>query len=75
VLVIGGDHGMLGAARLAGEAALRSGAGMVSLATRPEHAALIAAACPELMCHGVATARALKALLQSADVVLIGPVG
>jgi NAD(P)H-hydrate epimerase len=73
VLVIGGDHGMVGAARLAGEAALRSGAGMVSLATRPEHAALIAAACPELMCHGVATARALKALLQSADVVLIGP--
>jgi len=73
VLVIGGDHGMVGAARLASEAALRSGAGMVSLATRPEHAALIAAACPELMCHGVATARALKALLQSADVILIGP--
>ena len=64
VLIIGGDHGMAGAARLAGEAALRSGAGMVSLATRPEHAALIAAACPELMCHGVDTARALKVLLK-----------
>ena len=73
VLVIGGDHGMAGAARLAGEAALRSGAGRVSLATRPEHAALIAAACPELMCHAVTAARALKALLQSADVILIGP--
>jgi len=73
VLVIGGDHGMAGAARLAGEAALRSGAGMVSLATRPEHAALIAAACPELMCHAVDTAHALKALLKSADVLLIGP--
>ena len=73
VLVIGGDHGMAGAARLAGEAALRSGAGMVSLATRPEHAALLAAACPELMCHGVDTARALKTLLKSADVLLIGP--
>ena len=73
VLVIGGDHGMVGAVRLAGEAALRSGAGMVSLATRPEHAVLIAAACPELMCHGVAEARALKGLLKSADVVLIGP--
>jgi len=73
VLVIGGDHGMAGAARLAGEAALRSGAGMVSLATRPEHAALLAAACPELMCHGIDSARALKALLKSADVLLIGP--
>ena len=46
VLVVGGDHGMPGAARLAGEAALRSGAGRVSLATRNDHAALIAAACP-----------------------------
>jgi NAD(P)H-hydrate epimerase len=62
VLVIGGDHGMTGAARLAGEAALRSGAGMVSLATRPEHAALIAAACPELMCHGVTAARSLSGI-------------
>jgi hydroxyethylthiazole kinase-like uncharacterized protein yjeF len=73
VLVIGGDHGMTGAARLAGEAALRSGAGRVSVATRPEHAALIAAACPELMCHGVASARQLGTLVRSADVLLIGP--
>ena len=73
VLVIGGDHGMAGAAQLAGEAALRSGAGCVSLATRPEHAALLAAACPELMCHGVASAQQLKALLSVASVLLIGP--
>jgi NAD(P)H-hydrate epimerase len=73
VLVIGGDHGMLGAARLAGEAALRSGAGRVSIATRPEHAALMAAACPELMCHGVDSSRQLRALLDSATVLLIGP--
>ena len=37
VLVIGGDHGMAGAIRLAGEAALRAGAGLVSVATRTEH--------------------------------------
>jgi hydroxyethylthiazole kinase-like uncharacterized protein yjeF len=73
VLVIGGDHGMTGAARLAAEAALRSGAGRVSVATRPEHAALIAAVCPELMCHGVASARQLKSLIPSASVLLIGP--
>ncbi|TFG81512.1 MAG: NAD(P)H-hydrate dehydratase, partial [Chromatiales bacterium] len=73
VLVIGGDHGMTGAARLAGEAALRNGAGRVTIATRPEHAALIAAACPELMCLGVTSARQLRALLDSVSVLLIGP--
>jgi NAD(P)H-hydrate epimerase len=73
VLVVGGDCGMIGAVRLAGEAALRTGAGLVSLATRPEHAAVLAAACPELMSHGVGTAPALRALLQRASVVAIGP--
>jgi len=73
VLVIGGDHGMNGALRLAGEAALRTGAGLVSLATRGEHAAAIAAACPELMSHGVASARDLSPLLARATVVAIGP--
>jgi len=73
VLVIGGDHGMAGAVRLAGEAALRSGAGLVSLATRPEHAALLAAACPELMSHGVARAGDLQPLLRRATVIVIGP--
>src|SRR5690625_7094545 len=37
VMVIGGDMGYGGAAIIAAQAALRSGAGMVSLATRPEH--------------------------------------
>lgn len=73
VLVVGGDYGMAGAARLAGEAAARTGAGLVSIATRPEHAAATAAAVPELMCHGVAHARELAPLLQRADVVAVGP--
>jgi len=73
VLVIGGDQGMVGAVRLAGEAALRSGAGLVSLATRPEHAVELAAASPELMCHGVTTVLELKALLKTATVLLVGP--
>ena len=73
VLVVGGDHGMNGAVRLAGEAALRSGAGLVSLATRRSHAAQLAASCPELMCHGVESTAELKALLAQASVVVIGP--
>ncbi|MDE2089857.1 MAG: NAD(P)H-hydrate epimerase, partial [Gammaproteobacteria bacterium] len=43
VLVIGGEHGMAGAARLAAEAAARVGAGLVSVATRAAHAVAIAA--------------------------------
>jgi NAD(P)H-hydrate epimerase len=73
VLVVGGDHGMSGAVRLAGEAALGVGAGLVSLATRPDHAAFIAAACPELMSHGVGAARNLHALLERATVAVVGP--
>jgi len=73
VLVIGGDSGMSGAARLAGEAAARVGAGLVSVATRPVHAANISAACPELMCHPVDSIAALRPLLAKASVVAIGP--
>jgi len=73
VLVIGGGHGMAGAVRLAGEAALRSGAGLVSLATYPGHAAVVAAACPELISHPVADTRQLRPLLARAGVVVIGP--
>jgi len=73
VLVIGGGPGMAGAVRLAGEAALRTGAGLVSLATHPAHAAVVAAACPELISHPVAEARQLRSLLARAGVVVIGP--
>jgi len=73
VLVVGGDDGMAGAARLAGEAAARTGAGLVSIATRPAHAAALAAVRPELMAHGVPDGAALRPLLQRADVVALGP--
>ncbi|MFZ5561849.1 MAG: NAD(P)H-hydrate dehydratase [Pseudomonadota bacterium] len=73
VLVVGGNHGMAGAVALAGEAALRSGAGLVSLATRAAHAALPTARRPELMCHGVETRAGLAPLLARADVVVLGP--
>lgn len=73
VLVIGGNHGMSGAVRLAGEAALRTGAGLVTVATRPAPAALLPLVRPELMCHGLAHAADLAPLLARATVVAIGP--
>ena len=42
LLLVGGDHGMGGAMRLAAEAALRCGAGLVSVATRAAMASSIA---------------------------------
>ncbi|HXG28605.1 MAG TPA: NAD(P)H-hydrate dehydratase [Nevskiales bacterium] len=73
VLLVGGDTGMSGAIRLAGEACLRSGAGLVSIATRAAHAALIPQARPELMCHGIEQLSVLEPLLARASVVAIGP--
>lgn len=73
VLVIGGDSGMVGAARIAGHAALRSGAGRVSIATRDAHAGLLGLAHPELMTHGVEDAGALGPLLARVDALAIGP--
>ena len=73
ILIIGGDHGMMGAVLLAGEAALRAGAGLVSIATRPAHATALTSARPELMCHGIENANDLIPLLERADVVAVGP--
>lgn len=72
-LVIGGDLGMGGAARMAGEAAGRTGAGLVSVATRPVHVAAILAARPELMVHGLDDAEALTPLLERATAWGLGP--
>lgn len=73
VLVVGGNNGMAGAARLAGEGALRAGAGLVSVAVRSGHAAAIAAGRPELMARDVEGAEALAAPLARATVLAAGP--
>jgi len=73
VLVIGGGPGMPGAARLAGEAALYTGTGMVTVATHPDHARLINAVRPELIVHSIATANDLHRLLVATDVIAVGP--
>ncbi|MGH8185550.1 MAG: NAD(P)H-hydrate dehydratase, partial [Steroidobacteraceae bacterium] len=73
VLVIGGGVGMAGAARMAGEAALRAGAGLVTVATRAENVAAIISGRPELMCRGVQGREDLQALIARSDVLALGP--
>ncbi len=73
VLVVGGGAGMPGAVQLCAEAALRAGAGRVSIATDVAHAAAISAARPELMSYGVDKAADLEALLGKVDVIAFGP--
>ena len=73
VLVVGGDHGMGGAAILAAQAAAATGAGLVSCATRPEHIAPLLSRQPEVMAVAADHGQALDALLDKAAVVVIGP--
>lgn len=74
VCVIGGGAcGLSGAPLLAGEAALRAGAGLVSAAVSPNALPGIARGPVELMCHPIETENALCDLLDKADVIVIGP--
>jgi len=73
VLLVGGDHGMAGAILIAARAALRAGAGLVTVATHGEHVPVLVAAQPEIMFRSVETAEALQALMSRADVLAIGP--
>ncbi|WP_371354937.1 NAD(P)H-hydrate dehydratase [Pseudomonas chlororaphis] len=73
LLLIGGDRGFGGAALLCAESALRSGAGMVSLATRSEHVAAALARVPEVMTLGADSANQLMGLLEQASIIVAGP--
>ena len=73
VVIIGGSPGTQGAVRLAAEAALRSGAGMVSVVTHPDHHAIVCASTPEIMCHGASTVEEVRPLLQKASAIVVGP--
>lgn len=73
ILIAGGDEGMGGAALLAAETALRSGAGLVTAAVSPAAVPGFLARCPEIMAHGIANGQDLEPLLQQADVVVLGP--
>jgi NAD(P)H-hydrate epimerase len=83
VLVIGGSVGKSGAAAMAGMAALRAGAGLVTVATPKSVQPLVAAYAPELMTEplpetseGTISLLALaerERLLKGKSVVVIGP--
>jgi NAD(P)H-hydrate epimerase len=73
LLVIGGDYGMGGAAMMSAEAALRTGAGLVSVATRGENTGPLRARCPEIMATGVDNKNQLKPMLERATSVVLGP--
>ncbi len=73
LLLVGGCPGMSGAIRLAAEAALRSGAGLVRVATHPESVASVMAGRAEAMCVAIDDASQLRSWLREADGVVLGP--
>jgi ADP-dependent NAD(P)H-hydrate dehydratase / NAD(P)H-hydrate epimerase len=72
VLVVGG-FAMAGAARLAGEAALRTGAGLVTVATRASSVGPVLEARPELIARAATGEREVARLASAADAVAVGP--
>lgn len=73
LMVIGGDLGYGGAAILAAEAAAMTGAGLVTLATRPEHVTAALVRRPELMVIGVPSGQELEPHMARPDVLVVGP--
>lgn len=73
VLVLGGDFNYPGAGLLAARAALSAGSGLVSVATRREHALALAGALPEAMWADGEDGATLEALIDRADVLALGP--
>jgi len=73
VLLIGGDRGLGGAILLSAQSALRSGTGMVSVATRSEHVGAALSRIPEAMVLGTSSANQLMELLQKVSVLVVGP--
>ncbi|HUQ11779.1 MAG TPA: NAD(P)H-hydrate dehydratase [Steroidobacteraceae bacterium] len=73
VLVVGGGPGMPGALRLAGEAALRVGAGLVTVAGAPENLVPVTASRPELIYLPTLAPESIGEALRAAAVIAIGP--
>ncbi|ROH87874.1 NAD(P)H-hydrate dehydratase [Stagnimonas aquatica] len=72
-LLLAGGEGMAGAALMAGRAALRCGAGLVSVLTHAGHAGALVAAQPELMVAGWTPSEDLGTKLAAAKAIALGP--
>jgi len=70
VLVIGGAHGKTGAAAMAGLAALRAGAGLVTVACEDSN---LTAMAPALMTAPLPDSQSIASIVKGKDVVAIGP--
>jgi NAD(P)H-hydrate epimerase len=64
---------MAGAARLAAEAALRAGAGLVHAAVATDSVAQVMAGRPEIQCRGIDGPADMTDLVAAADVIVVGP--
>jgi NAD(P)H-hydrate epimerase len=80
VLIIGGSRGKSGAAAMAGQAALRAGAGLVTVATAESVLPMVALSMPELMTEalsetqeGTISNQSVAHLTKNKNVVAIGP--
>ncbi|WP_444914965.1 NAD(P)H-hydrate dehydratase [Microbulbifer sp. TRSA007] len=73
ILVVGGDTGFGGAALMAAQSSARCGAGLISLATRPEHLSAALTRSPEVMAHPVISGQELEPLLEGPSVIAVGP--
>jgi NAD(P)H-hydrate epimerase len=73
LLLLGGGPGMSGAIRLACEAALRVGAGLVYVAAHRDSAAAVRNGRPEAIVHAVEAASELSELIDLADAAVVGP--
>jgi hydroxyethylthiazole kinase-like uncharacterized protein yjeF len=73
VLIIGGGPGMPGAVALAAKAAMRTGAGAVTVATWPEYTKSGSFLIPEVMIWGLSSKKDLQPLLARATVCVLGP--
>jgi ADP-dependent NAD(P)H-hydrate dehydratase / NAD(P)H-hydrate epimerase len=69
----GGQTGYCGAVCLAGEAALRAGAGLVSAVVAPQSLPLLARSPAELMCYSDTKPKALQFLFKKITVFVLGP--
>lgn len=74
VLVVGGDYGMPGSVHLVAEGAARVGAGLVTVATRPEHVVSTVMMRPEVLCFGLKSPQLdLDELMACATLIVLGP--